>query len=455
MIDTASQATDLATYQAWLVLNPHRLILLGDHNQLAPPIKAPEAEWAWKQSSLEKLMKISGSATVRLKRQYRTIANIYHGTNYFNDNEVLSDEVTSNRDLFKAIMEALPKITLTDADGTRFTLRHPVHFFDLQNAACTKVGSTQSSANKAEADFAMLLAVALARAGVPLDEMMTLCGYNGQYDELMAREKRLMQRGVRVRKIDSSQGGEAGVVLFSFVRDTVTRIGFMGNRQRLNVGTNRAREAFFWIGCPSVITQQNGTGPWGEIYRRLGSKYPGMTIRCKVPVKFHVQGTEINFDTRPLSTRQQHNDKAIADFETAIANITEIKKAEAVLALKRYRQLVIGGTDEALLAADKTWRDEATLRPTLTQPEKAIVRELGARRMGKWYDVVRVGYLRATLGGFQGDKAKARDRVRTAFMAKQGSIDETPLQNDRNILGDADFMRVKEYVWRQAGTWTE
>ena len=81
---------------------------------------------------------------------------------------------------------------------------------------------------------------------------MTLTGYNGQYELMGPMERN--HPGLKVRKIDSSQGGEAEVVIFSMA---VSRtIGFLRQIKRQNVRTSRAMNSSFTISHFRLLSEE-------------------------------------------------------------------------------------------------------------------------------------------------------------------------------------------------------
>jgi len=67
--------------------------------------------------------------------------------------------------------------------------------------------------------------------------------------------------GIMVSTVDSSQGCEADIVILSFVRGGSSKVGFLKDNRRLNVGLTRARFQLVCVGnldAISNLTEEDG-----------------------------------------------------------------------------------------------------------------------------------------------------------------------------------------------------
>ncbi|EHY58835.1 hypothetical protein ABEF92_008649 [Exophiala dermatitidis] len=282
VVDEASQATDVALFQAWLALNPRRVVMAGDQKQLAPYTESVEGAWAWGTSMFEKLQN-KGCQRVMLDVQYRTVQNIYAGTNFHYDNLVRAHPSTVNRPFQLQLQQifTLGELSFTDADGKKVVLDSNIKLFHITDTDCIKVGAGRSSANQQEFQFIAGMVAAFGLAGVSPSHIMALTGYNGQHILLADLEQDFP--GLRARKIDSSQGGEADIVAFSVTRTMQSGIGFLQQSRRQNVGTSRAREAMYIVGNPNLFVQSKGWQGWFDSLKKANSN---LVVTIKGPVKW-------------------------------------------------------------------------------------------------------------------------------------------------------------------------
>lgn len=88
-------------------MNPRRIVLLGDHKQLAPYAKTEAAKVAWGVLPLEGHA-VRGFAIVLLDMQFRMPENIYHAISKGHYNgRVRTHPSTINRPFFQRMSAAL------------------------------------------------------------------------------------------------------------------------------------------------------------------------------------------------------------------------------------------------------------------------------------------------------------------------------------------------------------
>ncbi|KAK5095507.1 hypothetical protein LTS08_008150 [Lithohypha guttulata] len=289
VVDEASQAADPFLAMTILTLNPRNLILAGDHKQLGPFSETEQARRAWETSIFEKLMK--RSANRMLSIQYRTNKRLYAGTNKHYNNNVRTYDSVEDRTLGQQILTAIKRISYKgEGQNTETHLSNVVHIFDIKGTVQNQTSSGTFS-NPREWAVMRDFIVALRQAGVPYDKIMALTGYQGTYDDMKAGS--LDMPGLRVAKIDSAQGDEAEVVVFSMTRRGKS-LGFLRTLRRQNVATSRAREAAFYFVDLDLIRDEYGARAWQMWYNGLFSANGlPLTHTIKGPVKFFVQGKEV------------------------------------------------------------------------------------------------------------------------------------------------------------------
>ena len=108
----------------------------------------------------------------------------------------------------------------------------------------------------------------------------TSCEENGAKDQEVAEELR-----VRVSSVDGFQGEENNIIIISFVRSSKRNsIGFLGNKNRVNVALSRAKHALFCIGNFSIMAKEEETKMWAHIIQHLSQKEcfgEELNIGCK------------------------------------------------------------------------------------------------------------------------------------------------------------------------------
>lgn len=241
------------------LVRARRAILVGDHLQL-PPVVEPEivekirenepdnpALGEWLEKSLfERLIErpaMPDSNKVMLDTQYRMprqIADFISGQFY--DGNYHTGGQQSQADGF------FPGLPLVFID----TVREPKHF--EQRA---EDGQGYSNAVEARVIADLFLAYQAKKVDVGV-----IVPYKKQA-EVIRRELRRRQASLseddllnRIATVDSFQGREQDVILFSFTRsNTEGRIGFLTELRRLNVSLTRARRQLVLVGDSSTLAR--------------------------------------------------------------------------------------------------------------------------------------------------------------------------------------------------------
>lgn len=293
-VDEASQATDPFFAMAVLTTNPRVIVCAGDPKQLSPFATTTEGQNAWGVSLFERLF--NRTTIQRLKMQYRTQQNMYAGTNAHYDNEVSTPHNMAVRPAFADIVAVLRKISYLDGKGSRRNLTSNIHIFDVTHSKC-ETTETGTSKNMAELTEMRGLMLALRQGGIPWHSMMFLTAYQGQYDEIIGSSSKTP--GAAMRKIDSSQGDEADIVLYSMVRRKENGLGFLTDTRRQNVGTSRAREAGFYFLDMAMINDLAAARAWKHWYNGLTNHPQNTNLVHYIngPAKWFYDGKEVSLDT--------------------------------------------------------------------------------------------------------------------------------------------------------------
>lgn len=116
-----------------------------------------------------------------------------------------------------------------------------------------------SKSNTFEAEFIIALTRHLILNGYRLSEIAILATYAGQAKKIEDLAKKTFNKinteDLKVFTLDSFQGQEADIILFSLVRSDA--IGFLSIDNRICVALSRARNGFYLIGNMDLLSQQS------------------------------------------------------------------------------------------------------------------------------------------------------------------------------------------------------
>lgn len=271
-VDEASQAPIPAYLEVVITLNPDHIIIGGDHKQLQCYAKTRNARDAWVESPIYHVARLGEQFCTLLDVQFRMPAHIYHPTSHVHYHGLIkTPAVAGNAAKEDRLMKLLPFIEI-DAEGNGNWLRldSSVIIFDLMDSFQSKYGPN-SSANQIEAQIVGQFLHCLKNAGLPSGETMALTPYQGQFKLLTMIKEQLGTSALAVRKIDSSQGDERGVVVFSATK--TDEIGFMSSAKRQNVATSRQQAGLFFFGSMQHLRENETWSRWEAAI--VGSTAPG------------------------------------------------------------------------------------------------------------------------------------------------------------------------------------
>ena len=245
VIDEAGQALEPA---CWIpILKAQKVVLAGDHCQLPPTIKSPEAARKGLNTTLlEKCVTLHPEAVTLLNEQYRMHEHIMgYSSRVFYENRVKAHESVARHTLFAGDTS----LAFVDTAGCGFD---------------EKLDGT-SSTNPEEAALLMKhmaqLATDLATRYVPQDfpTIAIISPYKQQINILKEQllhtpELQAWSDKISVNTIDSFQGQERDIVYLSLVRsNTEGDIGFLSDIRRMNVAMTRARKKLVVVGDSATL----------------------------------------------------------------------------------------------------------------------------------------------------------------------------------------------------------
>uniref|UniRef100_A0A8C1BJV7 Senataxin n=1 Tax=Cyprinus carpio carpio TaxID=630221 RepID=A0A8C1BJV7_CYPCA len=255
-IKEASQAKETETLIPMLYRSP-AVILVGDPNQLPPTVVSQKAkEFGFDQSFMARLCKSvcqsnpQLSPILLLSEQYRMHPEISEFPSKYIYNRALKDDCETAQ---KRCSPSWPF--------------NPYKVFDVTDGREKK--ERDSFSNRIEVELVVLLLKLLVekqsvRVGV-------ITPYNAQKQRILeAIRSSGIEQQVDVDTVDGFQGREMDCIIVSCVRTSseTDSIGFVGNRQRMNVTLTRAKFSLFILGHLSTLREQSDWGALFEDARR-------------------------------------------------------------------------------------------------------------------------------------------------------------------------------------------
>lgn len=248
-IDEAAQALEAACWIA--IRKADRVILAGDHCQLPPTIKCPEAARGGLGETLMQVVVQHRPETVSLLTlQYRMNESIMR---------------FSSEWFYHGALQAAPEVkhrSILDFDT-------PIEWLDtaeLEESGEEFVGENYGRINRAEALFSIeQLKRYIEKIGKQrfLDERIDvglISPYKAQVQylrQLIKREAffKPFRSAISINTVDGFQGQERDIILISLVRaNEAGQIGFLNDLRRMNVAMTRARMKLIILGDVATLT---------------------------------------------------------------------------------------------------------------------------------------------------------------------------------------------------------
>jgi len=264
--DEASQALEP---MVWIpLLKCKRLILCGDHYQLPPVVKSPEAKKRGLDKTLLDRCVEFKEAVVLLNRQYRMSNAIMGFSNqYFYENALIADESVSGQVLVNDEDSYLSKsIEFIDTAGCGFD--------EIQNP------ETLSYSNPQEGRilFRHLQQLLEDYSAMPEEDQVDV-GIISPYKEQNEWLKEQLPQielnknkvsSLQIKTIDGFQGEERDIIYISLVRSNEKHeIGFLSDLRRMNVAITRARKKLVVLGDSATI----GANPFYQAFLEYCEKH--------------------------------------------------------------------------------------------------------------------------------------------------------------------------------------
>lgn len=253
IIDEASQALEPECWNA--MLHAERVILTGDHLQLAPTVKSKEAIQLGLAETLLARLSDCLSHTYLLQMQYRMHDDILSFSNErFYENKLSSSPAVATRGLDDA----------------------PLEFIDTSGCGFDEVQNRKTLSRFNEGEYFILREHFIQHTqlyeGISIG---IISPYAEQIRYLRARveeEDIFREKDIKVNTIDGFQGQERDVIYISLVRSNPDgEIGFLADERRINVAMTRAKQKLIIIGDMSTLSQSALFNDLAEHVEKRGS----------------------------------------------------------------------------------------------------------------------------------------------------------------------------------------
>lgn len=250
-IDEASQATEPACWIA--IRRAKRVIMAGDHQQLPPTLKSPEAmRGALSRTLMEHVATTKKEAVALLTMQYRMHPDIMQfSSDYFYDGRLVAADSVRYRNGLD-VDSAVIWFDTAEAEWQEAEQHDGTSRYNVQEA--------KFLVQQLEEYADMLTFRRLQDDGI---DFAVISPYQAQIHllrKLIKRSQKLrtIRRFITVETVDAFQGQERDVVIISLVRaNDAGQIGFLQDLRRMNVALTRARHKVMIIGSRTTLCKHS------------------------------------------------------------------------------------------------------------------------------------------------------------------------------------------------------
>lgn len=255
VLDEAAQTTEPALISALVAARARQVIMVGDTRQLPPTVTSQDAELrkTLGVSPMERLLN-NGIDEFVLTEQYRMPRSLlYHPNKYFYD----------------SVVKCATKKHLPPPKGFPWPSpnEEPLAFLEVGNG-CDEVAHNFGGGRSNPTEVKVIIDIiskVITAGEIHSKDIAIITPYSKQVQlfrtELSnAESSRSIKNGkckisdVQVGTVDSFQGQETDLVIFSAVRSNLLKeLGFLRDARRLNVAITRARRGLIVVGDPTVL----------------------------------------------------------------------------------------------------------------------------------------------------------------------------------------------------------
>lgn len=295
VLDEAAQTTEPALVCALAASKAEQLVLVGDTRQLPPTVTSVKLQKTLGISPMARLEK-SGIEEATLRVQYRMSPGLLkHPSKYFYKGLVSSAEELLRRDTSPPI-------------GFPWPNEQPVAFVQVGNGDAEVAHNFGGKSNPAEARLVIRIVLDLLEAGTVNEDRIAVISPYAKQVQLIRSELSSSftataagkaAQNVRVGTVDSFQGQEKDVIVYSAVRSNpLNELGFLRDARRLCVAITRARRGLILVGDHNTLRSCRHWGAFLESCQDRGSM---MTMADLLPVrKYGEPGNEEQKDDAEL-----------------------------------------------------------------------------------------------------------------------------------------------------------
>mmetsp|Transcript_20367 Transcript_20367/g.38099 ORF Transcript_20367/g.38099 Transcript_20367/m.38099 type:complete len:891 (+) Transcript_20367:242-2914(+) len=251
LIDEATQSIEPETLIP-LQKMPLRVVLVGDQNQLGPTALIKDAEKLGYYKSLFQRLIDNGYEFTMLNTQFRMHPKIsLYPSQAFYGGEVKDGVTEAARALTPEFLQIWPKLEIP------VVFHHVKQYEELNPTGLSYL-------NRHEYIRILDIIMKLRELGVDMAEVGLITPYEGQvsmikqkFKEFCADDPTYKFDEIQVSSIDGFQGKEKDFIIISCVRSNKrSSIGFLNNRNRLNVALTRARKGLALVGNASSLIRE-------------------------------------------------------------------------------------------------------------------------------------------------------------------------------------------------------
>jgi len=248
VLDEAAQTTEPALICALTAARASQCVLIGDTRQLPPTITSMKLRNTLGVSPMARLEKV-GLDQVTLGIQYRMTPELLEFPSKYFYNGLITCASSS-------VGKQSPR-----PDGFPWPTSQPLAFIQTGNNSEISHNFGGKS-NPTEADLVVRIIANLLDAGdIKATKIAIITPYSKQVQLIRAelalksrRKSTFNVQDVKVGTVDSFQGQETDLVIFSAVRSNdLTEMGFLRDSRRLNVAITRARRGLILLGDKNVL----------------------------------------------------------------------------------------------------------------------------------------------------------------------------------------------------------
>jgi hypothetical protein len=259
VLDEAAQTTEPALVCALAAARAEQVVMVGDTQQLPPTVASESKELRTQlgTSPMARLLQ-SGVAQQTLRLQYRMSPTLCEfPSKYFYDGLV---ECAKHTHMYAPPAGfAWPKID--DDDKKQQTHLLPLSFVNMGDKNGEVAHEFGGRSNPSEAELVADIVVNLMKEGdMDAKDIAIITPYVKQVQRLRMelaapqRAAAMMGKYVRVGTVDSFQGQEMDLIIFSAVRSNpMAELGFLHDPRRLCVAITRARRGLILVGDQQVL----------------------------------------------------------------------------------------------------------------------------------------------------------------------------------------------------------